>query len=73
MEKFESPVNTTTIPILIIEFSNDPLVETALLEKTARPFPNCEGGDGRQRALFLHGHSNFYAQQLRDFLENKTP
>ena len=36
VEKFEPPVNTT-VPILIIESSNDPLVEAALRERCGPP------------------------------------
>ena len=70
VEKFEPPVNTT-IPILIIEASNDPLVESALREQLRTTYT------GAKVVTVDNGHfsyiatPDFYTQTLRDFFESK--
>ncbi len=70
VEKFEPPVNTT-IPILILEASNDPLVESALREQLKTTYP------GAQVVTVKNGHfpylatPDFYTRQLENFLGEK--
>ena len=67
VENFEPPVNTA-IPLLIIEVSNDPLVELALREQLRATYP------GAKVVTVDNGHfpyiaaPEFYNQQLINFL-----
>lgn len=67
VEKFDPPVSTT-IPLLIIEASNDPLVEASLREQLKATYPTA------QVVTVENGHfpyistPDFYTQQIRDFL-----
>lgn len=70
VEKFEPPVKTT-VPILIVEASNDPLVELALREQLKATYPNA------QVVTVENGHfpylatPDFYTRQVKDFLSGK--
>lgn len=70
VEKFEPPAKTT-VPILIVEASNDPLVELALREQLKATYPNA------QVVTVENGHfpylatPDFYTRQVKDFLSGK--
>lgn len=69
VEKFDPPANTS-IPILIIEASNDPLVEPALRQQLKETY------SGAKVVTVDNGHMpylatpDFYNQQLKDFFAN---
>ena len=70
VEKFEPPVNTT-VPIMIIEANNDPLVELALREQLKEIYP------AAKVVTVSNGHfpyismPDFYTQQLQEFFGSK--
>jgi pimeloyl-ACP methyl ester carboxylesterase len=70
VEKFEPPVHTT-VPILIIEASNDPLVEAALREQLRATYPEAKVVTVDNGHFPYIATPDFYTQQLRDFLENR--
>ncbi len=70
VEKFEPPVNTT-VPILIIEASNDPLVEAALREQLRATYPDAKAVTVDNGHFPYIATPDFYTQQLKDFLANR--
>ena len=70
VEKFDPPVNAS-IPILIIQASNDPLVEPALRQQLRETYP------GARVVTVDNGHfsyvatPDFYNQTLKDFLQGQ--
>lgn len=70
VEKFEPPANTT-VPILIIEASNDPLVEAALREQLRATYPEAKVVTVDNGHFPYIATPDFYTQQLKDFLENR--
>jgi len=72
VEKFAPPVNTQ-IPILIIEASNDPLVEAALREQLKATYPAAKVVTVDNGHFPYLATPEFYTQQLRDFFESQSP
>ncbi len=70
VEKFDPPVNTT-IPILIIQASNDPLVESALREQLIATYPQARINPVDNGHFPYIGAPDFYNQQLRGFFEGQ--
>jgi maspardin len=67
VEKFTAPLETT-IPILIIEASNDPLVELALREQLKATYPNAQVVSVDNGHFPYIASPDFYNGLLRDFL-----
>lgn len=70
VEKFEPPVNTT-VPILIIEAGNDPLVEAALREQLRTTYPDAKVVTVDNGHFPYIATPDFYTQQLKVFLEKR--
>lgn len=70
VEKFEPPVNTN-IPILIIEASNDPLVEATLREQLRATYPAAKVVTVNNGHFPYLAAPDFYTQQLSDFLSDR--
>lgn len=66
VEKFELPVNTRT-PILIIEASNDPLVEPALRQQLRETYPDAKVVTVSNGHFSYLATPDFYNQQLKEF------
>lgn len=70
VEKFEAPANTT-IPLLIIEASNDPLVEEALREELKSTYPQAKVVTVDNGHFPYIATPEFYTKQLMVFWENQ--
>lgn len=70
VEKFEAPANTT-IPLLIIEASNDPLVEEALREELKSTYPQAKVVTVENGHFPYIATPEFYTKQLMVFWENQ--
>lgn len=65
IEKFEPPVNTA-VPLLIIEASNDPLVEEALREQLKSTYPKAQVVTVDNGHFPYISRPEFYTQQLEE-------
>ena len=70
VEKFESPAKTT-VPILIIQASNDPLVEPALRDQLRQTYPKAQVVTVDNGRFSYIATPEFYNQQLNSFFKNK--
>jgi pimeloyl-ACP methyl ester carboxylesterase len=70
VEKFEPPVNTT-VPVLIIEADNDPLVELALREQLKSAYPAAKVVTVNNGHFPYISTPDFYTQQLREFFGSR--
>lgn len=70
VEKFEPPVNTT-VPILIIEAGNDPLVEATLRKQLRATCPEAKAVRVDNGHFPYIATPDFYTQQLIDFLKTR--
>ncbi|MBI3169175.1 MAG: alpha/beta hydrolase [Chloroflexi bacterium] len=70
VEKFDAPANTT-IPLLIIEASNDPLVEEALRESLKSTYLQAKVITVDNGHFPYIATPEFYTQQLVDFWESQ--
>jgi pimeloyl-ACP methyl ester carboxylesterase len=66
VEKF-APSTDTTIPILIIQASNDPLVEAALRDQLRATYPNAKVITVNNGHFPYVATPDFYTQQLKAF------
>lgn len=70
VEKFEAPSNTT-VPLLIIEANNDPLVEEALREGLKSTYPQAKVVTVDNGHFPYIAEPEFYIQQLTEFWESQ--
>lgn len=70
IEKFQAPTNTS-VPLLIIEASNDPLVEETLREGLKSTYPQAKVITVDNGHFPYISTPEFYTQQLTEFWENE--
>lgn len=72
VEKFDPPVDTT-IPLLIIEASNDPLVESALREQLKVTYPSARVVTVENGHFPYLSTPEVFSRQIRDFFTAGNP
>ena len=72
VEKFDPPVDTT-IPLLIIEASNDPLVESALREQLKVTYPSARVVTVENGHFPYISTPEVFSRQIRDFFTDGNP